>query len=88
MCMLFGNIGLSGDDVAQPICHAIGNGINGGVRAVNANAVCEKEGHGELLCVFGGDGLEAAEDDGMVGDHDGVVVLDGLVGDGAGEVDG
>lgn len=56
--------------------------------AVYADAVAGEAEERLLLGVGEGEGFEAAEDNGVVGNDDGGVEGDGFVGDGFGEVDG
>ena len=58
------------------------------MRGVDGYAIGSKAEEGLLLRIFEGDGFEGAEDDGVVCDDCRVVVLDGLLCDSLGEVNG
>ena len=88
MSLGFGVVEFAGHDVAEPVCHAVWNGIDRGMRTVHADTLGSEPEESVLLWIRSGKGLDAAEDDWVVGHDDGVVVFDGLVGYGASKVDG
>ena len=55
---------------------------------VDGDAVLDEADDGAPGLVVGGDALQAAENEGVVGDDEVEALLDGFVGDGGGEVEG
>ena len=76
------------EHVGQPVVHAAGRGVDGGVGRVDGDVGLGELQQDALLGVGEGDGLEAAEDEGVVGDDDRGALADGFLGDGDGEVVG
>ena len=76
------------DDVRQPVSQPSGRRVNGGMRAVDADTVAGKAQKRLLLGVGKGEGLQPAEDDGVVCNNDRRFKSDGFVGNCFGQVDG
>lgn len=81
-----GDVEIGRSHIGQPIIHSAGSGVDCRVGAVDGYVVLGQEEDDALVGVGQGDGFEAAEYEGVVGDYYRGGFGDGFAGDGDGEV--